>query len=207
MNASSFLLALRPCGRPVLTVCLRLYHDSIICKGTQGFLQNSAIKSRRRAQIETLRRPDGSTAVLPYQKLSQPFMMLGVAFFSTTSWPPPSTIEVEDTTVSLAFCCSSGMDSAPQLHMVLLTLYRVRLHAVGRGSRHTAHSYPRLPQSRASGSATQVIPLPVAGTVEPSPQYSFIYWPLIRTLLVGLSSKRASSGRASQNLRPLPEPA
>ena len=34
-------------------------------------------------------------------------------------------MEVEETTVSLAFCCSSGMESAPQLHMVLLTLYRV----------------------------------------------------------------------------------
>ena len=55
----------------------------------------------------------------------QPLMMFGVAFFSTTSWLPPSTMEVEETTVSLAFCCSSGMESAPQLHMVLLTLYRV----------------------------------------------------------------------------------
>ena len=52
----------------------------------------------------------------------QPLIMLGVAFFSTTSWLPPSTMEVEDTTVSLAFCCSSGMESAPQLHMVLLTV-------------------------------------------------------------------------------------
>ena len=31
---------------------------------------------------------------------TQPFMMLGVAFFSTTSWLPPSTMEVEDTTDS-----------------------------------------------------------------------------------------------------------
>ena len=45
--------------------------------------------------------------------------------FTTTSWLPPSTMEVEETTVSLAFCCSSGMESAPQLHMVLFTLYRV----------------------------------------------------------------------------------
>ena len=52
-------------------------------------------------------------------------MMLGVAFFSITSWLPPSTMEVEETTVSLAFFFSSGMESAPQLHMVLLTFYSV----------------------------------------------------------------------------------
>ncbi len=46
-------------------------------------------------------------------------------FFKITSWLPPSTMEVEDTTVSRAFSCSSGMVSAPQLHMVDFTLYSV----------------------------------------------------------------------------------
>ena len=45
--------------------------------------------------------------------------------FRMTSWLPPSTMLVEETTVSLAFCCSSGMESAPQLHMVERTLYSV----------------------------------------------------------------------------------
>ena len=35
------------------------------------------------------------------------------------------TMDVEETTVRRAFCCSSGMDSAPQLHMVERTLYSV----------------------------------------------------------------------------------
>ena len=42
-----------------------------------------------------------------------------------TSWYPPSTMEVEDTRVSLASRCRSGIFVTPQLHMVLLTLYRL----------------------------------------------------------------------------------
>ena len=42
-----------------------------------------------------------------------------------TSWYPPSTMEVEDTRVSLAFCCRSGILVTPTLHMVDLTLYRL----------------------------------------------------------------------------------
>ena len=38
--------------------------------------------------------------------------------FSRTSWAPPSTMEVAETRVSLAFSRSSGMVRAPQLHMV-----------------------------------------------------------------------------------------
>ena len=41
-----------------------------------------------------------------------------------TSWAPPSTMETEDTRVSLASRCRSGMVMTPQLHMVDLTLYR-----------------------------------------------------------------------------------
>ena len=44
--------------------------------------------------------------------------------FWMTSCAPPSTMEVADTSVSTAFSCSSGMVSAPQLHMVDLTLAR-----------------------------------------------------------------------------------
>ena len=42
-----------------------------------------------------------------------------------TSWAPPSTILVAETRVSLAFSWNSGMVSAPQLHMVDLTLRMV----------------------------------------------------------------------------------
>ena len=41
-----------------------------------------------------------------------------------TSWAPPSTMETEETRVSLASRCRSGMFRTPQLHMVDLTLYR-----------------------------------------------------------------------------------
>ena len=44
--------------------------------------------------------------------------------FWMTSCAPPSTMEVADTRVRTAFSCSSGMVSAPQLHMVDLTLAR-----------------------------------------------------------------------------------
>ena len=49
---------------------------------------------------------------------------LSVVFFSLrmTSWAPPSTMDVAETRVILAFCCSSGMVRAPQLHMVDLIL-------------------------------------------------------------------------------------
>ena len=43
-----------------------------------------------------------------------------------TSCAPPSMILVEDTSVSLAFCCNSLMLSAPQLHMVERILLSVR---------------------------------------------------------------------------------
>ena len=39
-------------------------------------------------------------------------------FLTMTSCAPPSTIDVALTSVSLAFFCSSGIVSAPQLHMV-----------------------------------------------------------------------------------------
>ena len=39
-----------------------------------------------------------------------------------TSWAPPSTMDVAETRVSLAFSWSSGIERAPQLHMVDLTL-------------------------------------------------------------------------------------
>ena len=40
-----------------------------------------------------------------------------------TSWAPPSTMETEETRVSLASSCRSGMLVTPTLHMVDLTLY------------------------------------------------------------------------------------
>ena len=44
---------------------------------------------------------------------------------SRTSWAPPSTMEVAETRVSLAFSRNSGMVRAPQLHMVERILDRV----------------------------------------------------------------------------------
>ena len=41
-----------------------------------------------------------------------------------TSWAPPSTMDTEDTSVSLASRCRSGMLVTPTLHMVDFTLYR-----------------------------------------------------------------------------------
>ena len=59
---------------------------------------------------------------------AQPGYLIFVTFLSlrTTSWAPPSTMETEETRVILAFCWSSGIVRAPQLHMVDLTLLRVR---------------------------------------------------------------------------------
>ena len=51
------------------------------------------------------------------------FWELAVSF-RMTSWAPPSTMEVAETMVSFAFCCSSGIVSAPQLHMVERTFAR-----------------------------------------------------------------------------------
>ena len=81
-----------------------------------------------------------------------------------TSWLPPSTMEVEETTVRRAFCCSSGMDSAPQLHMVDAHLVQGGLHTVGQraGVGHVGvHAFL---EAQLLGAA-QVVPLPVAGTV------------------------------------------
>ena len=41
---------------------------------------------------------------------------------NVTSWAPPSTMEVAETSVSLASRCRSGMVITPQLHIVDLTL-------------------------------------------------------------------------------------
>ena len=48
-----------------------------------------------------------------------------VVSFRRTSCAPPSTMETAETSVKRAFCWSSGMVSAPQLHMVERTLASV----------------------------------------------------------------------------------
>ena len=53
------------------------------------------------------------------------YLMRAEVSFWITSWAPPSTMLVAETRVSTAFSCSSGMDRAPQLHMVDFTLLRV----------------------------------------------------------------------------------
>ncbi len=50
----------------------------------------------------------------------------GVVSFWMTSWAPPSTMLVDETRVRTAFSCSSGIVSAPQLHIVCFTLLSVR---------------------------------------------------------------------------------
>ena len=45
--------------------------------------------------------------------------------FRITSCAPPSVMLVDETMVILAFCCNSGILTAPQLHMVALILPRV----------------------------------------------------------------------------------
>ena len=50
--------------------------------------------------------------------------LTGLVERRVTSWAPPSTMETEETRVSLASRCRSGMVITPQLHMVDLTLYR-----------------------------------------------------------------------------------
>ncbi len=57
---------------------------------------------------------------------SRVYFLTPVFSLSTTSWAPPSTMLVAETKVSLAFFWSSGMVTAPQLHMVWRTLLRVR---------------------------------------------------------------------------------
>ena len=54
-----------------------------------------------------------------------PYFIVGAVSLRMTSWAPPSTMEVAETRVSLAFCWNSGMVSAPQLHMVDFTLLSV----------------------------------------------------------------------------------
>ena len=53
------------------------------------------------------------------------FMGWAVLSFRSTSCAPPSTMLVAETSVSFAFACNSGMESAPQLHIVERTLESV----------------------------------------------------------------------------------
>ena len=57
-------------------------------------------------------------------RVLQLFYFAGELERRVTSWAPPSTMETEETRVSLASRCRSGMLVTPQLHMVDLTLYR-----------------------------------------------------------------------------------
>ena len=50
-----------------------------------------------------------------------PFLSLS---FWMTSCAPPSTMDVEDTTTSLAFCWNSSMEEEPQEHIVAFTFAR-----------------------------------------------------------------------------------
>ena len=67
-----------------------------------------------------------SSGLLLLSILPPYFITLFEVSLSITSWAPPSTMEVAETSVSLAFCCSSLMLRAPQLHMVDFTLVRER---------------------------------------------------------------------------------
>ena len=56
---------------------------------------------------------------------NKPYLLSAVVAFSITSWAPPSMILTEETRVSFAFFCRSGMLRVPQLHMVERTFARV----------------------------------------------------------------------------------
>ena len=90
--------------RPVPRFCLR---------------QNACTALPRRPAL----RGPGGRVWTPFKSRTSYFTV--VLSRSITSCAPPSTMEVADTRVSLAFCWSSGMVSAPQLHMVERTLERV----------------------------------------------------------------------------------
>ena len=52
------------------------------------------------------------------------FYFTGLVERRVTSWAPPSTMDTEETRVSLASRCRSGMVMTPQVHLVDLTFYR-----------------------------------------------------------------------------------
>ena len=94
---------------------------------SQGFAaQNACTACLRRGRFAALeggaKNPPGGAGGMVVREI----YLIAVFSFSITSCAPPSTMEVADTSVSLAFFWSSGMVSAPQLHMVERTLLRVR---------------------------------------------------------------------------------
>ena len=110
---------------------LRGFFPFSSCTAEAKSTENTAAKRAILRKRPQKRRPasseksEGAGRPAYFQNASaetQPFSTFGVLFFSMTSWLPPSTMLVEETTVRRAFSCSSGMESAPQLHMVLLTL-------------------------------------------------------------------------------------
>ena len=112
----------RPHGRKAAVPC-------VLRRSLAGVPEREAPAAQQRnAANRKTGRADRARRFLPGRQKNgkdQPFSELGTAFFKSTSWLPPSTMLVEETTVRRAFSCSSGIVSAPQLHMVLLTLYSV----------------------------------------------------------------------------------
>lgn len=82
---------------------------------SQATFFRSSLKNFQREKVRTDFRPDFLLLVI--------YRLLLVSR-STTSWAPPSTMEVEEIRVSLACFCRSGMVRTPQLHMVERTLAR-----------------------------------------------------------------------------------
>ena len=80
-------------------------------------------KKSAQSQRKSRRQEDMPAAELFWK--GEAYLKEGVVSFWMTSWAPPSTMLVEETSVRTAFSCSSGIVRAPQLHMVWRTLLRV----------------------------------------------------------------------------------
>ena len=88
---------------------------------TQGLillLLSGILKSQTRCQFFA------ETRYLRFANSCIPAYFAVVVERRVTSWAPPSTMETEETRVSFASRCRSGMVMTPTLHMVDLTLYR-----------------------------------------------------------------------------------
>ena len=84
------------------------------------------VRQHTRAELAaSLHEKMGATACAPilfiFNRVSRVSYLFDVER-SVTSWYPPSTIDVADTSVRRAFFCRSGMFVTPTLHMVDFTL-------------------------------------------------------------------------------------
>ncbi len=99
------------------TAPLRIFfiYKQGVCTGS-GVSSRLSSRGRHPPKIHSAMTSALSAAVLiPYSALIE-------VFFTTTSCAPPSRIEAGLTKVIFAFCCNSGIERAPQLHIVCTIL-------------------------------------------------------------------------------------